>query len=510
MSNNTSSQTSRPAGYDALIARYRLQVMPHWHRSAVSSSTTHRTQSLGGSVLDTYARVLAPEDSLGGQLEFALKYDAISLEILSALFEKVDPQELTTYVQSKPTGKYTRRAWYLYELLTGRPLPLKDMTTGNYVDLLDADLYYTSAPIQNRRQRVNDNLLGDARFCPIIRRTEMLRGFEAKNLPEQCQKVLAGYPREILKRALSYLYTKETKSSFEIEHVTLDASRTERFIALLVLAEKKDFLNKKDLIDVQNRIVDARFADHDYRQTQNYVGESVGWARQRVHYVSPKPADLGELMEGMYVSHGRMGDSGVHPVAHAAAVAFGFVFMHPFEDGNGRIHRFLIHNILACRKFTPAGLIFPVSAVMLQDRDAYDAALETFSKALLPLVEYELDAQGRMMVRNETARHYRFIDMTVQTEALFGFIERVIQSDLAAELRFLRNYDVTKKSLQEIVDMPDRLLDLFIRVCLQNKGVVSSSKRQSLFGKLSDDEIARMQAAVLRGYADAKPEDQER
>ncbi len=33
----------------------------------------------------------------------------------------------------------------------------------------------------------------------------------------------------------------------------------------------------------------------------------------------------------------------VDAVCAAAAAAFGFVFIHPFEDGNGRIHRFLIH-----------------------------------------------------------------------------------------------------------------------------------------------------------------------
>lgn len=28
----------------------------------------------------------------------------------------------------------------------------------------------------------------------------------------------------------------------------------------------------------------------------------------------------------------------VDPVVLAAALAFGFVFIHPFEEGNGRIH----------------------------------------------------------------------------------------------------------------------------------------------------------------------------
>lgn len=502
MSTYSPSSGTRPAGYDALIARYGLQVIPHWHRSAISQSMTHRTQKDGGTVLEVYPRSLAPVDTLGGHLEFALKYDGISLEVLAALFAQVKPDDLIAYIRSKPIGKYTRRTWYLYELLTGRRLPLEDIASGNYVDLLDKGLYYTSAPFHVRRQRVNDNLLGHAGFCPIVRRTEVLQAFEKKDLPRKCHEVLSSYPREILKRALSYLYSKETKSSFEIEHVRLGASRTERFVALLVLAENKDFFNKNDLIELQNRIVDARFQDCDYRQSQNYVGESVAWTEERVHFIAPKPADLAELMEGLYAAHGRMGQSRLQAVVHAAAVAFGFVFMHPFEDGNGRIHRFLIHNILAYGKFTPPGMIFPVSAAMLNDPDAYDAALEAFSKGLMALVDYEMDDNGRLTVKNDTARHYRYIDMTAQAEALFGFIERVIGTDLDAELRFLRSYDATKKALREIVDMPDRMIDLFIRLCLQNKGVLSGAKRRSLFEKLSDDEVSRMQAAVREGYSD--------
>jgi len=72
---------------------------------------------------------------------------------------------------------------------------------------------------------------------------------------------------------------------------------------------------------------------------------------------------------------------------------YGFVFLHPFEDGNGRIHRFLIHNILARRKYTPPGFIFPVSAVMLKNLAGYDGSLESFSRALMALVEYSLGLQ---------------------------------------------------------------------------------------------------------------------
>jgi hypothetical protein len=505
MSNALPSPTA-PAGYEALVNKYHLKAIRHWHRSAVGSTSARHTRTDPGQVYDVYPSPQRPEDTLGGRLEFALKYDGVNLAILAALFEQVSPDELVAYIQSKPTGKYARRLWFFYEWLTGRRLPLEDVTTGNYVDALENDLYYTAAPVQVRRQRVNDNLLGDVRFCPIVRRTEKLRAFDLVDLPKKCKSTLADYPPALLKRALSYLYTKETKSSFEIESVALDATRTERFAALLQVAEKEDFFDKPHLLDLQHRIVDERFRDLDYRQRQNYVGETVAWHQQRVHFISPKPGDLPELMDGMYAAHHRLGAGGVGDqgkalaVVHAAVIAFGFVFMHPFEDGNGRIHRFLIHNILARRGFTPQGMIFPVSAAMLQDRAAYDAALEAYSTDLIPLVEFDLDDQGQMTVHNSTAGFYRYIDLTPQTEALYGFIQRVIEVDLVEELKFLWNYDETKQAIQAIVDMPDRLIDLFIRLCLQNGNVLSATKRRSLFERLTDDEIHRMEAAVQEGY----------
>jgi hypothetical protein len=353
-----------------------------------------------------------------------------------------------------------------------------------------------------RRQRINDNLLGDGQFCPTIRRTDALRGFEKADLPARCQKIVSSYSPQLLKRAMSYLYTKETKSSFEIEHIKPNSTRTERFIALLQLAETEDFCDKGRLLDLQNRIVDPRFRDTDYRTEQNYVGEVVGPQKEKIHFVCPKPEDLVGMMDGLISAHKRMDTDDVPAVVHAAAVAYGFVFLHPFEDGNGRIHRFLIHNILARRGFTPAGLIFPVSAAMLKQLADYDGSLESFSRPVMMLVEYAMDEQGRMTVQNETANWYRFIDMTPQAEALFRFVEQTIDTELVEELAFLANYDETKKAIQEIVDMPDRKIDLFIQACLQDNGRLSARKRNSLFDFLSDKEVADMEDAIRSAYGD--------
>jgi Fic family protein len=173
------------------------------------------------------------------------------------------------------------------------------------------------------------------------------------------------------------------------------------------------------------------------------------------------------------------------------------------EDGNGRIHRFLIHNILARRGFTPEGVMFPISASMLKNPANYDASLEAFSRQLMPLLEYSLDEDSRMTVHNDTALWYRYIDMTSQAEALFRFIEQTIDTELTSELAFLANYDKTKKAIQEIVDMPDRQIDLFIRFCLHKNGRLSARKRASHFDFLLDEEVDQMEKAFQSAYGDS-------
>ena len=492
---------SRPAGYAFLLKKFSIVGMPHWHRSSVSTAGTHKSEIQGGFVDEVFRAQYWPGETVGGHLEFALKYDGVNLGLLGRIFEKVSSEDLTEYIESKPTGKYARRIWFFYELLTGTLLPVGDLSTGNYVDALEAKDYYT---IENgeksRRQRIVNNLLGPAAFCPVVRRTVTLSRLDSTDLRKRCEDIVNEYSPELLRRALSYLYNKETKSSFEIEHLKPNASRTERFIALLELAEKEDFCDKERLIELQNRIVDPRFKDSEYRTSQNYVGQAIAFQKERIHFVSPRPADLPALMEGLIASHKRMKAGNVSPVVHAATIAFGFVFLHPFEDGNGRIHRFLIHNILSLQGMVPQGLMFPVSAVMVKHPADYDTSLESFSRPLLQLIDYHMDELGQMTVENDTACWYRYIDMTIQAEALFEFVTKTINEELVEELSFLANYDRNKKAIQDIIDMPDRLIDLFIQFCLQNSGRLSARKRSAHFHFLSDEELTAMEQAVRSGY----------
>ncbi len=492
---------SRPAGYAYLLDMMGLTGMPHWHTSFVSSSGTHRSKVQDGAIEDIYPIRYWPGEKVGDHLEFALKYDGVNLGLLARIFEKASQNEITEYIKSKPTGKYARRIWFFYEFLTGKQLPVDDLTSGNYVDALETKDYYT---VQNgeksSRHRIVNNLLGPKSFCPVVRRTEKLAKLDSSDLRKRCEDIVTAYPPELLRRALSYLYNKETKSSFEIEHIKPNASRTEKFITSLELAEKEDFCEKEKLIELQNRIVDPRFKDSDFRVSQNYVGQTVAYQKEIIHFICPKPDDLQSLMEGLFDSHKRMKAGNVSPVIHAATVAYGFVFLHPFEDGNGRIHRFLIHNILLLQKLVPRGLMFPVSAVMLKNPADYDVSLEAFSRPLLQLIDYRLDEMGQMTVENDTACWYQYMDMTAQSEALYEFVTKTIEEELVEELSFLANYDNTKKAIQDIIDMPDRLIDLFIQLCLQNNSSLSARKRSTHFDFLTDEELLAMEQAVKDGY----------
>ena len=140
--NGQNRATLRPAGYAALVERYALEVIPNWHKSMIAARGMHRVESTGGVVVETYPAKYWPGDKLGDQLEFALKYDGTNLAILASLFQVVARGDVLAYIQSKPNGKYARRVWFLYELLTGTTLPLADLTQGNYVNLLDPDENY--------------------------------------------------------------------------------------------------------------------------------------------------------------------------------------------------------------------------------------------------------------------------------------------------------------------------------------------------------------------------------
>jgi len=498
---------TKPIGYQAITQILKLKVLPHYRESYIAQQGRGKTIINNHHEIHIYPKsyALKNQNDLLENLEFALKYDGINLEITKALFEKIEKNNVIKYIQQQPTGIYSRKIWYLYEFLTNDLLPLKDCQRLKYADLVDSKIYFTCPAIKSSRHAINDNLLGNNKFCPLVRRTETLEKYIKSNLDNEAKTLLEKYDPHLIARACNYLYSKETMSSYQIEREQPDKNRLTRFISMLQQASTIDSLSKEQLIKLQNVIVDPRFKNIDYRHNQNYVGENINPYFQKIHYISPKPEDVFELMQGLLDSLYRMLSADIHPVIIAATISFGFVFIHPFEDGNGRIHRFLIHYILSKKDFTPKDTVFPVSSVMLQNEHEYDSTLETFSKPLLSvLTKYELTEDGSMTVKQDSKSHYQFIDFTITAEYLFACIKEAIHTHIEREIKFLIKYDKVKKSIQEIVDMPDNQIDLFIKFVMQNNGSLSASKRNRFFALLTDIEIKQISTLISDIMADEK------
>ena len=483
-----------PIGFAAVIGALELQVAsPAVHSSITAGARKTRIDRT--LVYESYPKNYAVT-GLYENLKFALRYEPIDLGILKAAFIKISKHEIEKWIRSEPTGIYARKLWYLYELLTKNMLDLPDVPPTGYADLLNPKVQLTGKAIQVRRQRVNDNLLGDADYCPMIRRTEVLDNFVAESLDREARSIVEETDPFVLARAISYLYTRETKSSFAIEGETVGKGRSERFMSALENSADFDPNIKENFVELQNKIVDPRFAATDWRDLQNYVSQTMSDYSEQVHFVSPKPEDVPGLMEAWMKFTARLKQTDIDPVCAAAALSFGFVFIHPFEDANGRIHRFLIHHQLAATNFAPLKLVFPVSAVMLRERKAYDNVLEGYSKSILPFIEFTLNDKGEMTLDGETVDLYRYWDATVFAEFLYHCVRETIRSDLQEELGFLVLFDKALRTVMEIVDMPDRRASLLVRLILQNKGVLSKAKRQSEFPQITEDEIAGIEEAI--------------
>ncbi|MDI4666742.1 Fic family protein [Xanthobacter autotrophicus] len=491
-------------GHAWLRTHFGLRVPPPFTESYAVAGARRREVS-GRRIIEFYPRSYATGDDPVANLRFALRYEPADLRILVGALAAMPPETIENWVRAEPTGAYARRAWFFYEHFLGRQLDLPDVTTGNYVFALDEKKHITGERRNSQRHRVADNLLGTPACCPTVRRTQRLLERMALHVDAEARTLVESYDPALLARAVTYLYTKETRSSFAIEGENPSPQRAERFIAALRRAAGFDTGSKAAIVDLQNAIVDPRYAARDWRDFQNFVGSTTVDFREDVHFICPRPQDVPALMEGWMDLARRLMAGGVDPVVAAAVTAFAFVFIHPFEDGNGRIHRFMIHHVLSRTGFSPGGVIFPVSAAIIRDQRGYDEVLESFSQPLLALTDWAWTAEREIVVHNDTAPFFRFFDATSVVEYLYDRVVDTVQIDLKEELGFLEVFDRAFESVRDIVDMPDRRASLLIRLMLQNGGRLSLAKRAQ-FTELTDEEIAAMEIAVQKAKAGV-PED---
>ena len=489
-------------GYNGLIQSMALFCCPDRSVSRISSryAVKQIRESADGSREVIYPHQFLFEDILPRHLEFCLKHEGINLEVLKALFEKTGPQPYVDWLGNSPSSLYARRACFLYEWLLEQKLSVPDVTVGHYTPVADPGMYFLPKGARERRFRIINNLPGSPAFCPMVRRSTVLEAFIGKNLQSKITATLAGMDAEVLARAVDYLYLAETKSSYGIERETPTPERLHRFRQLLEMAGEDVALDEECFVGWQNEIMEQRRREAGFRTAQNWLGKSGYRHRHRADYIPPAAKDVHLLMQGLADYCRRHESGGLDPVIASACASFGFVFIHPFIDGNGRLHRFLLHHLLRRTGFTPHAALVPVSSVMYANLAAYSEILQAFSKPLMALLEYYIEENNEAIT--VTSRHpsdfYAYFDATCIVEYVYAAIEKAIEEDLPLEITYLQCYDAAYGRINTRYDIPGPELDLFIQVVVDNGGSLSNSKRKNHFALLTQQQISDM-GSIIKG-----------
>ena len=466
--------------------------------------------------IDTIPASRRPEPTFAANLAFALRREAVHIEFLARLFRAVPRRYLEHWIRSEPSGRHARRAGFLFEWLTGETLDVPGHLSGGYVDVLDANQVVVSSTSRNStRWRVRDNLPGTRFFCPTVRRTPGVRTAETVDFASRLAQLGAEYGDDVLIRSAVWLTLKESRSSFQIEQESSQTDRIRRFAAAMEQRIGTDVnpLGEEFLRTLQRDILGENALRIGLRRSPVFIGETRQFG-ETIHYVAPHWDQIGGMLDGL--RQFETSTRGASSIIRAAVLSFGFVYIHPMADGNGRISRFLVNETLRRDGAVPAPFLLPISASITRsaaDRASYDRALEAFSR---PFMRRYADACkfGKRVVcddgietnfqfeADDDARFtWSFPDLTTQCEYLHGVVEETIDFEWRREADWLVEWHRTRARIKEIVEAPDVELDRIIRSVRENNGRLSGKLRDE-FPFLHDQSTAN---AILDAIVGSHP-----
>ncbi|MEA3318188.1 MAG: Fic family protein, partial [Bacteroidota bacterium] len=430
-----------------------------------------------------------PDENLISNLVFALKYEGIELFIIKKLFLLIGESQILKITKKEPTGQYARKIWFLYEWLMDIKLDIPDLKTGTYVEIVNSKYQYTGPVINSTRHRIKNNLPGVPAYCPMIRKTEKLENFLNANLSQQIEIGLNKHDKELVRRTAAFLLLKDSKASFAIEGEYPPNLRTRNWGKIIGQAGKLK-LSFNEIERLQDVVIGSKkLRNMGLRKEEGFIGEhDRDTFSPMPDHISAKSSDLTFLLNGLFNVNNLLDKENYDPVLIATTIAFGFVFIHPLSDGNGRIHRYIIHHILAETAYTKRDMIFPVSTAILERISDYRDVLESYSHPRLDLIQWEETKNHNVKILNDTIDLYRYFDLTKHAEFMYECVEETIKSIIPEELDYIRKYDLMNHFINNIVSLEDNKVDLLIKFLGQNSGKLSKKRRLSQFQELSSEE----------------------
>ncbi|QOD01641.1 Fic family protein (plasmid) [Pseudomonas fulva] len=463
------------AGYAWLQESLRLSAFPLRRPAKVQPVT--RIQAIGETLAVPPHVVPAPDDLLGHVL-FALKHEGVNLAILAQALPQIPAESLEAELEGAPNGIYIRKACFLREAFTGEEVRQHSPVKGGFVPLFDPKQYVTMPGERNSRWRVEFNGLGTIGYCATVERTPEIEALLEHNILGRAQDFVKNLPAEMMDRALAWAYLHETQDSFAIEKESPSEDKARKFISLLRQAHERIPLSEEYLVQLQNATISSPYdMAAAFRHEQNHLASGLQGAAG-VTYVPPEPDLCRELMDQL-MAFGNDAPARIDPLVAAGIISFGFVFLHPFMDGNGRLSRFLIHQALCRAGALENGLLLPVSVAMKREERKYLETLQAFSKPAREFWNVRWFDQGQFSFTfTGDPAIYRFWDATPGVHFTLLMAQRALEVELREETVFLENYDTVVRTVNETYDVRGSDLATLVMMCLSNNGVVSKNRRK--------------------------------
>ena len=450
---------------------------------------------------------LAPADGdFVAHLLFALKHEGVNLQVLASASKHLAAADLAAALAATPNGQYVRMLCSAWEHFTGNQVVAQPVITAGYVDLFDEGRYYTGGTNRDSRWRVNFNGLGSWDYCVTVERTPAIKDALDFDVLGATRDFAASLNRELLDRTLSWAYLHETQDSYAIEKEAPSEDKARTFIHLLRQAHKPRTLDEAYLVELQASIVSNPYNQAvQYRTEQNWLSDG-GRGALGVTFVPPRPDDLPGLMDAWSRF---ANDTAKHldPLMAASIVSVGFVYLHPFMDGNGRLSRFLFHKVLCQSGQLPDGMLLPVSVAMKRQEAQYLSVLQDFSRPARALVNARAAGEGDFEFTfkcDDTI--FRFWDATRCVEFGLSMAREALEVELRSETSFLVHFDAVRKHIDDQYDLRGSTLATLVSIALDNGGAISNNKRKRYADEVTPEIFDAIEGKAREVLSDALDE----
>lgn len=338
------------------------------------------------------------------------------------------------------------------------------------------------------------------------------------SLNRYCDAELAKLEREfgadVLMRSVVWLSIKESKASFKIEHEDRHVDRIRRFAAAMDrrCGQDGDPLKLESLSQLQADIL-GMATRYGLRKSPVIVGHTAGFTNV-VDYIAPHWDHTEQMLDGLRTTMVRT--KGMPSILRAAIASFGFVYIHPMSDGNGRISRFLVNDVLRRDKAIPEPYIIPISATITdnsRERVAYDRALEVFSKPLMfkyhghydfgagKTYDDGIESDFNFADYADALPAWRYPDLTRQADFLGHVVRMTIEVEMSREASYLRDIERARRNVKDYLEGPNSDIDQIIRSIRDNHWAISNKARKA-FPMLEDARLAESVIDAVRAVLD--------